>query len=644
MSEGGIQPASTARPVASVAQSRDGGVAVAPGPAVTAPPPPPQRRHALGPNIARTITRATPPLREQPLYRPLRIFTSDPSASRLEGAITTVNVPYERLAPGPEGRLFKVDNHDASTGQAYIRADLDSPFTLLGRGYEPAPSDVRFHQQMVYAVCSNVYAAFRVALGRELTWGFERSEDANRLWLQPHAFRGVNAYYDKVRGLLCFGYEKAPDLKGAIRVLPGEYVFSCLSHDIIAHEVTHAILDGMRGHFSIPNGPDVAAFHEAIADLVAIFQRLGYRELVRAAICRARGALEQALSLAELARQLGYAAGHHGALRDAIDAGTPRRYDQDLDPHSLGAVLVAAVFEAFLVVYRRKTARYLRLATGGTGVLPDGELPPDLADILADKISELASQFQVLVIRAIDYCPPVDIRLGEFLRALITADRDLVPDDPWCYREALIDAFLRRDILPRGVHNLSESALLWNPPRMQHPPLAMLSFGELRFDGDPGCPACDQELRRQADVLGDYVTRPEVAHEFGLLAQDAHGFAPGSIDLPAVTSIRTARRVGPDGQIVFDLIAEVVQACRITTADGITLQTYGGSTVILAPDGAFRYVISKSPLGAERLDRRKAFMLSAQGRRYWKVENGQYRLRGRFFNLLHDAAAASRHQ
>ena len=644
MSEGGIQPASTARPVASVAQSRDGGGAVAPGPAVTAPPPPPQRRHALGPNIARTITRATPPLREQPLYRPLRIFTSDPSASRLEGALTTVNVPYERLAPGPEGRLFKVDNHDASTGQAYIRADLDSPFTLLGRGYEPAPSDVRFHQQMVYAVCSNVYAAFRVALGRELTWGFERSEDANRLWLQPHAFRGVNAYYDKGRGLLCFGYEKAPDLKGAIRVLPGEYVFSCLSHDIIAHEVTHAILDGMRGHFSIPNGPDVAAFHEAIADLVAIFQRLGYRELVRAAICRARGALEQALSLAELARQLGYAAGHHGALRDAIDAGTPRRYDQDLDPHSLGAVLVAAVFEAFLVVYRRKTARYLRLATGGTGVLPDGELPPDLADILADKISELASQFQVLVIRAIDYCPPVDIRLGEFLRALITADRDLVPDDPWCYREALIDAFLRRDILPRGVHNLSESALLWNPPRMQHPPLAMLSFGELRFDGDPGCPACDQELRRQADVLGDYVTRPEVAHEFGLLAQDAHGFAPGSIDLPAVTSIRTARRVGPDGQIVFDLIAEVVQACRITTADGITLQTYGGSTVILAPDGAFRYVISKSPLGAERLDRRKAFMLSAQGRRYWKVENGQYRLRGRFFNLLHDAAAASRHQ
>ncbi|WP_306397843.1 hypothetical protein [Telluria beijingensis] len=644
MNEGGIQPASTARPVASVAQSRDGGAAAALGLAASAQATPPQRRHVLGPNIARTITRAPPPPREQPLYRPLRIYTSDPSASRLEGAITTVNVPYERLAPGPEGRLFRVDSHDPSTGEDYVRADLDAPYALLGRGYEPAPSDVRFHQQMVYAVCSNVYAAFRVALGREPTWGFERAQDANRLWLQPHAFRGMNAHYDKVQGSLRFGYDRAPDLKGAIRMLPGEYVFSCLSHDVIAHEATHAILDGMRSNFSIPSGPDVAAFHEAIADLVAIFQRLGYRELVRGAICRARGALDQASSLAELARQLGYAIGRHGPLRDAIDADPPLRYDEQLEPHALGAVLVAAVFEAFLVVYRRKAARYLRLATGGTGVLPAGEIPPDLADILADKISELASQFQVLVIRAIDYCPPVDIRLGEYLRALITADHDLVPDDPWCYREALIDAFLRREILPRGVHNLSESALLWNPPRMQHPPLAMLSFGELRFDGDPGCPACDKELRRQADVLGDYVTRPDVAHEFGLLPQGAPGFAPGSIDLPAVTSIRTARRVGPDGQIVFDLVAEVVQACRSRTADGVTVQTYGGCTVILAPDGAFRYVISKSPLGAERLERRMAYLASAGGQHYWKIEDGQYRLRGTFFNLLHDAAAVSSHQ
>lgn len=632
MSDVATQIPSTAAPVAAVAQTREGGATFAPGDAAPARP---GGRYLLGPDLTRTVARAAPFGREQPLYRPLRIFTSDPTASRVEGAITIVNVPYERLAPGPEGRLFKVDNHDAGSGQAYVQADLDCPYALLGRGYEPAPSDARFHQQMVYAVCCNVYAAFRVALGRDLTWSFRRTEDPGRLWLQPHAFRGVNAYYDKENGALCFGYEQAPDLKGALRVLPGEYVFSCLSHDVIAHELTHAILDGLRSNFSIPSGPDVAAFHEAIADLVAIFQRLSYRELVRGALCRARGALEQAASLVELARQMGYASGHNKALREAIESGTPRRYDETLDAHTLGSVLVAAVFDAFLVIYRRKTARYLRLATGGSGVLPPGELPTDLADILADKASELASQFQALVIRAIDYSPPVDIRFGEFLRALITADRDLVPDDPWAYREALIDAFLKRGILPRGVHNLSESALLWRPPRMDHLPLTKLSFGALRFEGDPACPAGSEELVRQASVLGEYVTRPEVAGEFGLLAQDAPGFEAGAIDLPAVMSIRTARRVGPDGQVVFDLIAEVVQACRIRNSDGNTVQVYGGSTVILAPDGALRYIISKSLLGAERLARRTQFLACAQGLRYWKIEDGQYRVNEQFFGLLH---------
>lgn len=637
---GGTQAASTAAPVAAVAQTRDGDAALAAG---VAAPPATRLRYALGPDVARTVERSPPPGREQPLYRPLRIYTSDPSASRLEGAITAINAPYESLVPGPGGRLFKVDSRDAVTGQDYVRADLDSPYALLGRGYDPTPSDPRFHQQMVYAVCCNVYAAFRMALGRDVTWGFRRSEDPNRLWLRPHAFRSVNAYYDKDGGALCFGYEQAPDLKGAIRVLPGEYVFSCLSHDVVAHELTHAILDGLRSNFSIPSGPDVAAFHEAIADLVAIFQRLSYRELVRGAIARARGAPEQAASLVELARQLGYASGRHGALREAIEAGTPRRYEETLEPHALGAVLVAAVFEAFLVVYRRKTARYLRLATGGTGVLPEGELPADLADILADKVSELASQFQSLIIRAIDYCPPVDIRFGEFLRALVTADRDLVPDDPWAYREALIDAFLRRDILPRGVYNLSEPALLWRPPMMEHPPLRMLSFGELRFEGDPACPAGGGELRRQASVLGEYVARPELAVEFGLVPPGAPGFLPGGIGLPTVMSIRTARRAGPDGQIAFDLVAEVVQACRMQSNDGTAFHVYGGSTVLLGPDGTIRYVISKSPLGAGRMERRTRFLESVQGRRYWKVEAGEYRMQDRFFSLLHEPAPITPH-
>ena len=44
-----------------------------------------------------------------PLYRPLRIARfSHPTASRLDGAVATVNVPYALLGPGPRGRLLEV--------------------------------------------------------------------------------------------------------------------------------------------------------------------------------------------------------------------------------------------------------------------------------------------------------------------------------------------------------------------------------------------------------------------------------------------------------------------------------------------------------------------------------------------------------
>ena len=56
--------------------------------------------------------------------------------------------------------------------------------------------------------------------------------------------------------------------------MKGERVFTCLSHDVIAHELTHALLDGMRSHFTIPTQVDVLAFHEAFADLVSGFPAL----------------------------------------------------------------------------------------------------------------------------------------------------------------------------------------------------------------------------------------------------------------------------------------------------------------------------------------------------------------------------------
>lgn len=598
--------------------------------------------YRLGERVTRVPP--APPERgpEDPLYRPLRIYTLDPATPRLEGATALINVPYEPLEPGPVGRLFAVEDYDDTARIQYRRVDLDDKSVLMRSGLTPTPSDPRFHQQMVYAVCSIVYASFCKALGRQLGWGFQRQEDSQHLRIRPHAGQQANACYDEIRGELRFGYYKTDpnQAANAARTLPGSTVFTCLSHDIVAHEVTHALLDGLHRHFSQPSGPDMLAFHEAFADLIALFHHFSYREIVRAAIQRSRGDLEKAPFLTGLARQLGHALGKNAALRSGIDSADPAQeprqlYDENLEAHELGAVLVAAIFEAFLVVYRRKTARYLRLATGGSGVLPAGELSADLQEILADRVSKLAGQFLSILIRAIDYCPPVDLRFGEYLRALISADYDLVPDDPWAYREALIDAFLRRNIYPRHVPHLSEDALLWCPTRKRCGLIKGLDFATLRFSGEPGTAASPDELRRQACVLGEFITRPDYLEEFGLVADGDPRLGGDTVEPPTVESIRSSRRVGPDGQIVFDLIAEVVQIRQVRSGpDGPGFRLYGGATVILGPRGEIRYVILKSVVREGAVERRREFLHSAAGRRYWVQEGRRLVPRQQFFGLL----------
>src|SRR6185295_15873780 len=171
------------------------------------------------------------------------------------------------------------------------RIDLDDPLIIMNDGIDPTPSDPRFHQQMVYAVASSVYAVFRTALGRHVTWSFagDASRQRSRLLLRPHALKDEkNAFYDKSSSSIQFGYFRAgKQVVG--RTLPRSWVFSCLSHDVVAHEVTHALLDGLRANFTIPTNPDVAAFHEAFADLTAVFQHFSYTEVLRTAIAKSRG-------------------------------------------------------------------------------------------------------------------------------------------------------------------------------------------------------------------------------------------------------------------------------------------------------------------------------------------------------------------
>src|SRR5207237_9089017 len=123
---------------------------------------------------------------------------------------------------------------------------------------------------------------FERALGRTALWAphFDRDpktgevrsvQRVDRLRIYPHALREANAYYSPDKKALLFGYFPAI-LSNPGENLPGGLVFTCLSHDVIAHETTHALLDGLHRYFAEPSNLDVGAFHEAFADIVALLQ------------------------------------------------------------------------------------------------------------------------------------------------------------------------------------------------------------------------------------------------------------------------------------------------------------------------------------------------------------------------------------
>ena len=84
-----------------------------------------------------------------------------------------------------------------------------------------------------------------------------------------------------------------------------------------------------------------------------------------------------------------------------------------------------------------------------------------MARQLAERASTTAAEFFQLCARALDYCSPVDITFGDFLRALITANLDLKDEEGSDVRDALMQAFRVRGIFPENAAFFSQDSLCW---------------------------------------------------------------------------------------------------------------------------------------------------------------------------------------
>lgn len=555
----------------------------------------------------RPVARLALPDRAMPPYRHLRVYAQDPSLRREDAALYTVSVPYEPLRPGPEGAVLVVEDLDNDSQAMHAPVDLEQPALLMERGLSPSSTNRNFMQQMVYAVGMETYQAFVRALGRDPGFGplGGRGARDGRLRVQPAAFMDANAYYDRDSGTLKFGYARAEAFaKGPSQ--PGALVYTALSREIVAHEMSHALLDGLRPNFMRPTHRDVSALHEGFSDLVAVFLRFAQREMVERAIERRQGDLKDDL-LVSVGREFGFTL-IDGAnpLRTAIVTNGPDKpvpddqlYAHHEEEHDLGAVLLSAVFDAFCEIFHRNTDQ-----VRGSLAPYQGRLSQEGVHWLAGQASKLARKFLNIVIRAIDYCPPIHCSFGEYLRAVITADYDLVGDDGAMYREAIIASFRRFGVTVPDVPTLSEESLLWRQPAtgpIVIPELQFRRLGLTFIGGYCDWPTDDDgaTVRRAAQALGEAICTPQHAHEFGLVE------AGGAFRVPRILSLRTLRRVSLRGDVAFDLVAEVVQKCKVR--EGWFL---GGATVVISSEGEVRYAVTKHVDSKRRLAEQRRWLRS----------------------------------
>jgi hypothetical protein len=326
--------------------------------------------------------------------------------------------------------------------------------------------------------------------------------------------------------------------------------------------------------------------------------------------------LRQNTPLVELAVQFGHATGKTKgvALRSAIDDPSPERMRNSTESHERGAILVAAVFDAFFRTYQERVQDLLRIATGGTGRLPDGDLHPDLVARIAREATSAAQATLRMCIRAFDYLPPVDITFGDYLRAMVTADFELNPVDEGGLRRNMVEAFRVRGIYPAGVNSLSEDSLRWTrfdgPVSLEKPfPDAVLSLLHQEFleqaaatsrnsifDVPPPAPAPAPEGGTDGDEHDD-ATDKTAKNKYYPLSQWAQGNRKTlflSPDAPvAVEGVHVAYRVAQDGQPLLETVVQFVQTARKPDADLGGVAYRGGATVVLKANGAIQYVIAK---------------------------------------------------
>lgn len=553
----------------------------------------------------------------------LTVIAQDPAVLDRRGQVLTASVPVpaELLGPGPWGYRVQVVDYDATQDRLHppLEYAVDGSGSVTDRFANVDPrsfiDNIAFHSQNVYALVMRTLARFEQALGRRISWGF----GGHQLKVVPHAFADANAFYSRADEALLFGYFEARN---------GDMIHTCLSHDVIVHETTHALLDGLRGRFIDPSSPDQAAFHEGFADVVSllsVFSMPGVVEEILARKSGEKGESDRLIrvdavdpknlkrsALLGLAEQMGEEVKEvrGEALRRSVSLDPSPEYLEHPEfqvAHRRGEILVAAVMTAFVRAWSDRLQDLLAVSDGYLDLQRVAEEGRDAADYLL-----------TMNIRALDYTPPVHLEFCDYLSAIITADVEIRPDESrYRFREHLRTSFADFGILPAsGTVVPTQDGKRVNPQTTAAQPT------------EPGAWVPCSTLALVYDrTHADPLTR-DPDEVFRFIWENRDDLALADEAFSQVLSVRPSLRVGPDGFALRETVAELYQVLRLRPAelerrlkklelptglqDDDLIPLYGGATLIFDEYGRLKFYIHNA-LDNEARQTRRLEHLFARG-------------------------------
>jgi hypothetical protein len=362
----------------------------------------------------------------------VKVLPKDPLVARQENLWPVeLTLPAPTIGDGPTSARVVVVDYNADLDERFAPARLlkdGSGFEGIARLTNSAIlDDFTFHQVNVWAIVERALNMLesKYLLARPIPW----ASQLGRLIVLPHAGYEQNAFYDRETGALHFFYCEGPD---------GKPVFTCLSHDIIAHELGHAVLDGLKPYYNEVSSPETSGFHEYFGDALAMISSLSDREIAKIVTEDAPERLEARTVVSAIASEFGAAVRGipseqylRGAWRLRSMADLRGRYEE----HDWSEVLTGAFYGLLRHVYR-KNLQALR---------PKGSRRATRQEAI-QSLFRAANQTANVMFRAIDYCPPVDLRYDEYARAVFAADRVAYPMDRYAVRSELERIFERRGI------------------------------------------------------------------------------------------------------------------------------------------------------------------------------------------------------